>query len=154
MSMLNTPVPVATPETKPYWEGLTKRELRLCRCRNCGEVFFPPSNVCPRCSGKSVEWVKASGRAALYSYVISERPLPEWGADGAMCVAHVVLEEGPSLVSTVVNCDQTTAALCLDMPLRAVFLPFGEEGSDVVTMLCFEPDDSAAKDDVISRDDK
>ena len=139
MAIISTTVPVATPETKHYWEGLRVGELRLCRCCVCERIYFPPSNVCPGCSGLQIGWIKASGRATLYSYVISERPLPEWGIQGPMSVAHVTLEEGPSLVSTVVNCDQTPQALRLDMPLQATFRCFGAGESQSVTMLCFEP---------------
>jgi uncharacterized OB-fold protein len=51
-----------------------------------------------------------------------------------MSVALIVLEEGPRLVSTVVDCEQTPSALVLDMPLIATFKQFGPQ-----KMLCFAP---------------
>jgi uncharacterized protein len=127
-------VPVPTPETQPYWDGVAAGELRLPRCRACAKAFFPPSPVCPHCTAREVEWFTASGEATLYSYVISERPSKLWHQEGPMSVALVSLAEGPMLVSTVRGCEQTPEALQLDMPLRATFAPFDE-----TPVLVFEP---------------
>ncbi|MDH4146371.1 MAG: OB-fold domain-containing protein [Acidimicrobiia bacterium] len=131
-------VPVPTPETQPYWDGVAARELRLPRCRACGEAFFPPTPVCPNCTARDIEWFTASGDATLYSYVISARPSKLWNHEGPMSVALVALAEGPMLVSTIRGCDQTPEALQLDMPLRAAFAPFDE-----VELLVFEPAEPA-----------
>lgn len=127
-------VPVPTPETQPFWDGVAVGELRLPRCSACSFVFFPPTAVCPRCAAKNPDWIVASGDASLYSYVIHHRPVAQWGTEGPRSVALVELAEGPRLVSSVVNCEQTPEALELDMALRAVFIPF-----DDTTVLCFEP---------------
>jgi len=127
-------VPVPTPETQPYWDGVAAGELRLPRCTDCGNAFFPPSPVCPACTSRAVEWFTASGDATLYSYVIHQRPSKLWKADGPMSVALVALAEGPMVLSTVMGCPQTPEALVLDMPLRAVFTAFDE-----ATVLAFEP---------------
>lgn len=127
-------VPVPTPETQPYWDGLADERLHITRCRACGDAFFPPTIVCSACTSTDVEWFDASGRATLYSYVIQERPLKLWRTEGPRSVALVRLEEGPMLVSSVVNCQQTPEALTIDMALRATFEPFAD-----LTVLCFEP---------------
>jgi uncharacterized OB-fold protein len=53
-----------------------------------------------------------------------------------MSVALVALEEGPRLISTVVDCDQSPEAFAIDMPLTATWRRFGEGGP---RMLCFRP---------------
>jgi uncharacterized OB-fold protein len=131
-------VPVPTPETQPYWDGIAEGKVRITRCRSCAQPFFPPSPVCPHCTSQDIEWFDASGRASLYSYVIHHRPLPYWGTEGPRSVALIELAEGPRLVSSVVGCDQTPEALRIDMELRATFVPF-----DDTTLLCFEPTDAA-----------
>lgn len=125
-------VPVQTPETAVFWEGVAAGELRLPRCSECARWYFPPSFLCPFCSSRNMKWSPASGRAKLYSYVIAQRPLPQWRISQPMSVALVELEEGPRLVSTVIDCEQTPQALVLDMPLIATFADFGER-----RMLCF-----------------
>jgi uncharacterized OB-fold protein len=132
--MAHPVVPVPTPETQPFWDGVRAGELRLPRCRACGQAYFPPSPVCPHCTSRDIEWITASGAATLYSYVIHQRPSKLWNVDGPMSVALVALAEGPMVLSTVVGCEQTPQALVLDMPLQATFVPFEE-----ITVLAFEP---------------
>ena len=112
-------VPVPTPETAHYWEGARAGELRLQRCDDCDHVYFPPRPFCPGCSSRAVSVFTASGRGALASYVINERPHPSF--DGPFAIALVALEEGPRMMSNIVDCEQTPEALELDMPLEVRF---------------------------------
>ena len=126
--------PVPTPETQLYWDGIAADTLRLPRCTDCNDAFFPPTPVCPHCSSQKIEWFDASGDATLYSYVIHHRPLPQWGSEEPRSVAIVELAEGPRIISTVVGCDQTPEALELDMALHATFVPY-----DDLQVLAFAP---------------
>jgi uncharacterized protein len=118
-------VPVPTPETKPFWQGTQQGELRLQRCDACQHVYFPPRPFCPKCAGRAVSWFKASGRGSLYSYVIHHRPAP--GFVPPYAIAVVELEEGPRMMSNIVECPQTPEALQLDMPLEVVFTQLTDE---------------------------
>jgi uncharacterized protein len=119
------PLPQPTPETAHFWEGARHGELRLQRCDACRAVIFPPRPFCPECASRSVSVFKASGRARLDSYVINQRPHPAF--DGPYAIALVALEEGPRLMSNIVDCAQTPEALVLDMPLEVVFAPQNDE---------------------------
>jgi uncharacterized protein len=130
--------PLPLPESRPFWDAVEQGELRLQQCGDCAKFHFPPSPACPHCSSRAQAWKPVSGRGTLYSYVIAQSPWPQWNADGPMSVALVELEEGPRLVSTVVDCPQTPEALRLDMPLAATFRPFGAR-----RMLCFAPTEGA-----------
>lgn len=140
MALSFAPVPVPTPETQPFWDGLARGQVLLPRCSSCGSWQFPPYCFCKICGSEQCQWTRTSGRGRLYSYVIARRPWPEWNRDGPMSVALVELEEGPRLVSTVIGCTQDPQHLILDMPLTAAFERFGEDR----TLLCFRP---AAKAD-------
>ena len=59
---------------------------------------------------------KASGKARLYSYVIHHRPAP--GFTPPYAIAVVELDEGPRMMTNIVDCPQTPEALLLDMPLE------------------------------------
>ena len=76
---------------------------------------------------------KASGRASLYSYVINHRPHPAF--DGPYAIAVVELEEGPRMMTNIVDTPQTPEALILDMPLDVVF----EELNDDISLPKFRP---------------
>ena len=41
------PIPTADTDSKPFWDGCKEHELRIPRCTDCGESFFPPQSVCP-----------------------------------------------------------------------------------------------------------
>lgn len=120
------PIPAPTPETQDFWDGAKRGELRLQRCDDCPVVIFPPRPFCPKCGTRSVSGFTASGRATLHSYVINHRPPRGFGED-PYALAIVELEEGPRLMSNIVECEQTPEALTLDMPLEAVFEPITDE---------------------------
>jgi uncharacterized OB-fold protein len=126
-------LPQPTPETAHFWEGTRQGELRLQRCDACQHVYFPPRPFCPRCAHRRVTVIRASGRATLYSYVIHHRPVP--GFEPPYSIAVVELEEGPRMMTNVVNAPQTPEALRLDMPVRVVF----QRMTDTITLPLFEP---------------
>jgi len=119
------PRPVPTPETQFFWDGARAGELRLQRCRACARAYFPPRPFCPRCGSRDVEIFRASGRATLYSYVIHHRPVP--GFTPPYAIAVVALEEGPRLMTSLVDVPQTPEALVLDMPLEVTFQVLDDE---------------------------
>ena len=126
-------LPRPTPETAHFWNGTRLGELLLQKCDECGEIYFPPRPFCSRCSGRNVSIFAASGRATLYSYVISHIPAP--GLEPPYSVAVVTLEEGPRLMTNIVGCDQTPEKLKLDMPLEVIF----EAQNDEITLPFFKP---------------
>ena len=127
------PLPKPTPETEHFWEGTRQGELRLQRCDDCTSVYFPPRPFCPECSSRKVSVFRASGRATLASYVINQRPHPAFS--GPYAIAIVTLEEGPKMMSNIVDCPQTPEALMLDMPLAVIF----EKLNDEISLPLFAP---------------
>lgn len=123
--MSDRPLPAITPETRHFWEGTRSGELRLQRCTACRHVYFPPRPFCAQCGAREVEVVRASGRATLYSYVIHHRATP--GFTPPYSIAVVTLEEGPRMMTNIVQIEQTPEALQLDMPLEVVFEAMNEE---------------------------
>ena len=119
-------LPVPTPETRHFWDGCAEGELRLQRCDACeAGAYFPPRPFCPGCGSREVIVFAATGRATLYSYVINHRPRPDMGTE-PHSIAVVTLEEGPRMMTNIVDCPQTPEALRLDMPLRVAFQRFGD----------------------------
>ena len=126
MSQSRKPVPQPTPETQPYWDGAQAGELRIQHCRDCGQHYFYPRPFCPHCLSDDVEWVTASGRATLWSYIINHRPGPGFEDDAPYAIATVKLEEGPTMMTNIVGIENTPENLQLDMPLEVTFEPQGE----------------------------
>ena len=117
-------VPRATPETQPFWDAAAAGRLDLPHCRPCDRAFFYPRTSCPHCGSEDLGWITSTGRSTLYSYVISHRPAP--GFDGPTVIAVVELEEGPRMMTNVVDVDPTPEALELDMPLQVRFEQRGD----------------------------
>ena len=119
-------MPIPTPETQPYWDGAAAGELRIQRCRDCGQAYFYPRPLCPSCGSGDVEWFTASGRATLYSYVINHRPAPGFEADAPYAIAVVQLAEGPRMMTNITGIPNTPDDLVLDMPLQVTFEQRGD----------------------------
>lgn len=125
--------PRPTPDTQQFWDGTKTGELRLQHCTNCGHIYFPPRPVCPACSSTAVETMVASGKGRLLSYMINQRQHPSFA--GPYAIALVKLEEGPVMMSNIVECEQTPEALQLDMPLEVTF----EKLNDEISLPLFRP---------------
>lgn len=129
---LPRPQPVATPETKHFWDGTAMGELRLQRCHECSSVYFPPQPFCPSCGSDDIVIVRASGRGFVYSYVINHRAAP--GFEAPYVIGVVELEEGPRLLTNIVDVDPVPDTLPLDLPVEVVYDAVGE-----VTLPQFRP---------------
>ena len=75
-SIPKRPLPHPTPETPDFWDGAKASELRIQRCDDCKQAYFPPRPFCPACASRAVASFRATGRGRLYSYVINHRPAP------------------------------------------------------------------------------
>jgi uncharacterized OB-fold protein len=110
-------LPVATPVTQPYWDGLSRGELLLQRCATCARHVFYPRPACPHCGGGELAWVAASGRARLHSFVISHMPAPGFEADVPYVIAIVELDEGPRMMTNLLGVAPNPSDLRVEMPL-------------------------------------
>ena len=98
-------IPEPTAETLPFWQGCKNGELLIQRCTGCGHLQFPPQSFCAACLGESLEWTKASGRGTVLSYtVVHWSPNPAYAADAPYVLALIVLEEGPHMLTNIVDC--------------------------------------------------
>ncbi|TMA35093.1 MAG: Zn-ribbon domain-containing OB-fold protein [Deltaproteobacteria bacterium] len=129
------PVPVPTPETRPYWEAARRHALELPRCRTCGDCFFYPRAACPRCLSGDLEWVRASGRGTLHTFTVVHRGLRDFPLGTPYVIAIVELAEGPRLMTNLVGVEPDPACLRIGMPVEVVF----EDVSAEVALPRFRP---------------
>jgi uncharacterized OB-fold protein len=90
-------------------------------------VIWWPKAICPACSSFELERFDASGRGHIYSYTVVERSVGGWRAATPYVVAYVELEEGPRMMTNIVDCDP--AAIAVDAPVRVVFHDTGENAA-------------------------
>ena len=126
MKEYKKPLPEPTFFSKPFWDGAKRHELLIQKCKDCQKFVFYPKVVCPFCLSDNLEWVKASGRGKVYSYMVVYSYQPQaFAEDVPYVVAIIDLEEGVRLMSNVVECDPETVRC--DMNVTVVFDDVTEE---------------------------
>lgn len=53
-----------------FFDGLKEGVIYATKCRNCGELYFPPQVDCSKCRGSDTEFFKLSGEAELETYTV------------------------------------------------------------------------------------
>jgi uncharacterized OB-fold protein len=125
MTEYTKPFPPLDDLNRPYFEAGGEGVIKLQKCGGCDNIWFPPSQHCPRCLSQDISWQPVSGRAKLWSWVvIHQLYIKSFKDEMPYVVAFVELEEGPFIMSTIVDIDR--ADLRCDMPLQAKFVPAKE----------------------------
>lgn len=132
----NKPIPMPQGESDIYWEKAKSGELWLRSCNACGNAYFYPRDISPCCFSKDTEWIKASGKATLFTYGIVQRaPHPGFVDDVPFVTAVVELEEGPKMATNIVIDEPSPDNLIIGMDLEVVF----EDINDDLALPKFKP---------------
>lgn len=127
-------LPAIDEGTAPWWQACAEGRLLIKRCAECGQPHFYPRAFCPFCWSEKVDWEQASGRATLYTYsVVYQNDLPPFGERVPYVAAIVDLEEGPRMMTNVVDCPPED--LRVGMALQVGF----RQETDEVTLPVFRP---------------
>ena len=103
---MKKPLPIPTKWSQPFWDAAKQHKLVLKKCGKCGFIDHPPYLYCTNCHADEHEWIEASGKATLAAYAINVFgvPFPFWD-DLPFVVALIDLQEGPRMISNIVECD-------------------------------------------------
>lgn len=113
MAFDRTPqAPAESPDNKEYWEGARAGKLILAKCKDTGTLFHYPRHVSPFTLSNNVEFVEAKGTGTIYSWSVARGKEP-------FCVAYVQLDEGPIILTNIVECDLD--ALSCGQKVRVTF---------------------------------
>ncbi|HSR55089.1 MAG TPA: Zn-ribbon domain-containing OB-fold protein [Alphaproteobacteria bacterium] len=128
------PLPIPAPESEPFWNAAREHRLKIQKCVSCGHHRFPPAAHCPECLSADHEWVEASGKGRVFSFVTFQRLYNKgWEGEIPYVVALIELDEGPRLLSNVTGIAPEDVKC--DMPVRVVF----DDVTDDVTLPKFAP---------------
>lgn len=131
MADYQKPLPIPNGETQPFWDSLKQHAMQLPFCRKCGKAHFYPRPFCPHCFSWDIEWRKASGRGKLYTYAIQHRPqAPGFQEEVPYITAIVELDEGPRMMTNLVEVEPEPAKLKCDAPVEVVY----DDVTDAVTL--------------------
>ncbi len=127
------PLPIPTPNSEPFWNGLANHQVNLQQCNDCSAWVFYPRSHCNGCLSPNLTWIKVTGNGILYTYTVARRPTaPQFIDETPQLIAVVELNEGVRLNSVMVNV--LPEALFIGMPVKPVF-----HQQDSATLLYFEP---------------
>jgi len=119
------PTPEINDENRAFWEGCRQGELRVQKCSNCGHIRHL-SPACPQCLKAEHEWVAASGRGTVYSWiVVHQRYNRAFEEDLPYNVTIVELDEGPRMVTSLVDVENQD--IKAGTPVEVVFDRVTEE---------------------------
>lgn len=102
---LPTPEVVMNPDAAAYWEGTTRGVVVLQRCDDCQTVIWSPRAICPACWKQNLSTFEASGNGTVYSWTRTMKGLAEYKDAGPYILAYVELEEGPRVMTNLVDFD-------------------------------------------------
>lgn len=103
-----------------FYAWCARGELRLRRCNTCRSWCHVPRVTCPSCASTDWAWERVKGTGRLYTWTVVHRAMhPAFMGDVPYAVVVVELDEGPRIVSGIVDCP--LEALEMEMPVEVVF---------------------------------
>lgn len=111
-----------------YWRGGADGVLRLLRCQACRLWLHPPAPVCRACLSRDLAVEGVSGRGVVHSFTRNHQP---WNPTMShpYVIALIQLDEGPRLLTNLVDCDPGLARTGL--PVEVCFEVIGEGDREV-----------------------
>jgi len=135
------------PLSAPFWDGCRQGELRVQRCPSCGHHQFYPRRHCLQCGRAGPDWVASGGRGVVVTHTQVHVPLDEsWAAEVPYWVALVRLEEGPTLMTNLVDTDQARVGMAVTVQFRT--------RADGTTLPVFAPTPGAAGGQTAEQEDR
>ena len=114
------PIPNVDRISAPYWEAAAAGKLVLQWCARCSRYQFYPRALCKYCLHQQLEWREVPGNGSVYSFtMVHMAPEASFAADLPYILALVELDEGPRLLTNLVDC--SPEGLAIGQPVRAVF---------------------------------
>ena len=103
-----------------FWEGVAAHELRV-QLRPDGSLQHPPVPAVWKDKSESTDYVVASGKGTVYSFVVHHAPKVP-GRSCPFVIALVELEEGVRMLGELRGVDHDCVKI--GMPVRATYLDF------------------------------
>lgn len=127
-----------------YRAALAQGRLTFQRCSQCANAWLPPRDFCPACLSGAWEWVAASGRAKVVSWVVYHRAFHPAFADRLPYnVVAAELDEGPRLITNVVGIEGGQG---LDIDVALLFQVETENDVPVARFRLSEPPGAGPRD--------
>jgi len=115
------PIPTITGVSRPYWDGLGAKELRVQHCSTCDHSWLPAREECPRCLAAEPVWQTVPPTARAVSWVTYHRAMHPYFADKVpYTVVLAELDCGARLISTTETPEKLSIDALLDVRFTQV----------------------------------
>ena len=136
MSKYVKPLPQPDPVTQPYWDSLKAHEMQIQRCNDTGKFFFYPRGISPYTLSDNISWEKVSGKGTLYAYtIVQNQRQPGFAEEVPYIVAMIDLEEGPRMMTNLIDIEPTPETVKIGMAVEIVY----DDVTDEITLPKFRP---------------
>ena len=125
--------PTIDADSEAWWASVADRRLLVNHCASCKRNTLYVRPFCPHCWSEDVALVPASGRSRLYTWSVVHQNAAPFDQRVPYIVAMVDLEEGPRLMTAIVDCP--AELLCAGMELILAF----REDDDGFAVPVFRP---------------
>ena len=106
-------------DTRAFWRATKDQRLTYQQCGDCGALVFHPRRHCTGCLGRALEWRDSAGLGTVYTYsVVRQSRHPFFRQLVPYAVAWIDLDEGPRLVSNVVELDDPVRDIQIGMRVK------------------------------------
>ncbi len=134
MTVTSPLLPTIDDRNRPFWEGAKGRELRLLKCRSCGDYRYQDFKICPSCGDEGADWVAVSGKGKIWSFCFFHKIyFPQFKDKMPYNVIVVELDEGPRIYSNLVGSEDSEMRIGLRVEA------FFEDVTEEVTLVKFQP---------------
>jgi uncharacterized OB-fold protein len=132
------PAPPGTDLAGAYFAWHASGELRFQRCTACRTWTHPPRRLCPECGTATLAWERSTGRGVLFSWTRTHYGFsPDFAASVPYLCAVVELDEGPRVMTSLVEADQ--AELAIGLAVEVEFEPRRDDTAVAVFRLVDPP---------------
>jgi len=115
------PIPMPTPESRPFWDAARRHELQLPCCRACGQYHYYPRATCPHCLSNDLEWRRVSGRGTVHTFTVVHRGAKGFPLPTPYVMAVVQLDEGPRMMTNLLGVPPNPAEIPFGLPVEVTF---------------------------------
>jgi uncharacterized OB-fold protein len=104
-----------------FYDLLREGRFTTTRCRNCGNVQWPPRTVCPACLGDLFDYVDMPKLGKVYAYTVQEAGVPP-GYAAPLVYALVDFDNGIRIFTALIETrsDDVKTGADVEVVLREV----------------------------------
>ena len=127
---MTKPIPETQPWSERFWEGTKQGKLLIQVCKDCKSKIFYPRKFCPECWSGNLDWIRASGKARIFTFSTAYSMVePKFMDELPYTIAYVDLEEGIRMMTRIVDCKPEDISFDMDVEVlfherNGYFLPY------------------------------